>query len=92
MVTIIISVHPNCSESVQTIKDKIVEYLGKRMIANPDDGCPHIVRVNEEIPFPDRKMLSEIAREIEASTTLLAISHDGDNCPTADTYVSLLVG
>jgi len=92
MVTIIISVHPSCSENVSTIKDKIVEYLGKRMVANPDDNCPHIIRINEEIPFPDRKVLSEIAKEVEASTNLLAISHDGDNCPIADTYVSLLVG
>lgn len=92
MVTIIISVHPNCSERTQAIKDKVIEYLGKRMIVNPDDNCPHVVRVNEEIPFPDRKVLAEIAREIEASTTLLAISHDGDNSPVADTYVNLLVG
>lgn len=90
MTTIVISTHPSCSENVQAVKNAIVEYLGKRMVYNSDD-CPHIVRVSEEIQFPDRKVLAEIAREIEASTTLLAISHDGDVCPTADSYVSLVL-
>lgn len=92
MVTIVIAVHPTYSEAIQVIKNRIIEYLGKRMILNPDDNCPHVVRVNAEIPFPDRECLAEIAREVEASATLLAISYDGDSCPVADTYINLIVG
>ena len=88
MVTLLIVLHPNVApEKASEIKKAMVEYLGTRMCLNPDSTAPHILCVNDEIPFADQNILKSMAKDIEGSAIIVHINHDNDCNPLSSGYI-----
>lgn len=87
MKTVVVIVSPvSKAGEIEDIKDKIIKYLGSRMVEQIPDDVPGLI-LNQTLDIMDKTAVSDIVCNSDDRSVVLFMETDKDTLPNDNYYV-----